>query len=158
GGQAQLWDTTTGEQLRAWSVREGLRGDPDFSMLGRWVLVSDSKGTSAHLWDVPTGQKRSVLAGHTGRIITAAASPQGNRVLTSEQSPKNTLRLWDAATGQQLAVLSGHSNEAQPILFSPDGSRIASASFDQTVRLWDGLTGAPIATLQGHAGRVHIIA
>jgi WD40 repeat protein len=154
----RVWDVATASELRSWEADTDLAGRVNFSATARQLLLGDVKDGSAHLWDLETGQKTAVLRGHEAPLIEVAFSPQGDRLLTSEGYPSNTMRLWNAADGRLIAVLRGHTNQAHTIAFSSDGTRIVSASFDQTIRLWEGRTGAHLATLQGHTGRVLSVA
>jgi hypothetical protein len=94
----------------------------------------------------------AVLKGHSGRVIVAAFSPDGRRIVAA--SDDNSARLWDAATGQQIPALQGHSGPVWSASFSPDGQRIVTASSDNSARLWDAATGKEIATLQGHTDSI----
>ncbi|MCZ8057043.1 MAG: AAA-like domain-containing protein [Microcystis sp. LE19-12.2C] len=86
-------------------------------------------------------QHQTLLA-HEGTVWTAAFSPDGQRIVTSD----GTARVWDAQTGSQLALLSG----VEAAAFSPDGQRIVTASADKTARVWSAKTGSEIALLSGH--------
>jgi hypothetical protein len=78
----------------------------------------------------------------TGGEVTAAFSPDGQRVVTV--CADKTAQLWDAQTGKALLE--------QPMelwycgtsaVFSPDGSRVLTASWN-SVRVWDAKTGKPL--------------
>ena len=94
----------------------------------------------------------AILSGHTERVLSAAYSPDGARIVTG--SADKTARIWDARTGIQLAVLSGQSDRVFAAAFSPDGNRIITGSLDRTARIWDARTGVQLAVLSGHANRV----
>ncbi|MDB9426529.1 AAA-like domain-containing protein, partial [Microcystis aeruginosa CS-564/01] len=94
-------------------------------------------------------QHQTLLA-HEGTVWTAAFSPDGQRIVTSD----GTARVWDAQTGSQLALLSGVNAAA----FSPDGQRIVTASDDETARVWDAQTGSQLALLSGHEAGVNTAA
>jgi hypothetical protein len=92
-----------------------------------------------------------VLAGHTGRLYTAAYSHDGSRIVTA--STDRTARIWDARAGTQLKVLSGGSDYFTSAAYSPDGKYIVTTSSpDRTVRIWNAETGLQVAALQGHRG------
>jgi dipeptidyl aminopeptidase/acylaminoacyl peptidase len=75
------------------------------------------------------------LTGHTKGVLSAAFSPDGERIVTA--SGDDTARLWDAETGKQIGELRGHTHNVTSAAFSPDGKRIVTASDDKTVRLWE---------------------
>ena len=96
-------------------------------------------------------------AGHDDRVVSAAFSPDGDRIVSA--SDDKTVRVWNAdGTGQPI-VLQGHEAVAlvrgdRPV--SPDGRRIVSSSNDATVRIWnaDG-TGKPIVLgVEGFAAKL----
>ncbi|KAG9098202.1 hypothetical protein FRC06_006650 [Ceratobasidium sp. 370] len=85
-----------------------------------------------------------------GRIISAAVSHDGRRVITSSEDHK--LHVWGTYTGTLLVgPFVGHTDAVWSVTFSPDDTRIASASFDHTIRVWDAYTGHPLgAPFEGH--------
>jgi hypothetical protein len=46
------------------------------------------------------------IASHQGRVLSAAFSPDGAKVVTASED--RSARLWEAASGKELAVLQGH--------------------------------------------------
>lgn len=93
-----------------------------------------------------------VITGHTDRVISAAFSPDGQRIVTA--SDDKTARIWDATTGREIRRLSGHTDSLNYAAYSPDGRRIVTASYDNTARIWDAMTGREELKLSGHASRV----
>jgi WD40 repeat protein len=94
----------------------------------------------------------AVLAGHGGRVVAVAYSPDGSRIVTA--SYDKTARIWDARSGRQIAVLSGHRDIVEAVAYSPDGTRILTASADKTARIWDARTYVVLAVLSGHLDRL----
>ena len=78
------------------------------------------------LWDVATGKEVRVLKGHTDRVVTAAFSPDGRRILTA--SWDRTARIWDAATGKELFALRDPHFSVASAAFSKAGARVILVS------------------------------
>jgi eukaryotic-like serine/threonine-protein kinase len=120
------------------------------------LLVGWSHDNPLHhfaLYDLATGDKRSVFAGHTEYIHGLVFSPDGRQVASASED--HTARLWDAATDGSQQVLRGHADNVNSVAYSPDGARVVTASADGTVRQWDAATGKPVAVpYRGHGNVV----
>jgi hypothetical protein len=84
------------------------------------------------------------LEGHTGSIVYAAFSPDGQWVVTA--SDDHTARVWNANNGRLLATLD-HADSVTSAAFSPDGQRVVTSSDDHTARVWNASNGHLLATL-----------
>jgi WD40 repeat protein len=123
----------------------------------------------------PTGHSGVVLEGHEHRVLSAAWSADGTRIVTA--SADRTARIWDTKTGVQLFVLDGQMGWMVSAAWSPDGSRIVTSSVSQnwpdtrgrvsaaeslvkdtSARIWDVNTGIPLVALEGHAEAVLSVA
>jgi WD40 repeat protein len=95
-----------------------------------------------------------VLRGHTARVISIAASPDGRYALSGDE--KGGLHLWDLVTGQSRFRLPGHKDEIPAVAFSPDGRYALSTGgfLDPAIRIWDVGNGRQIVRLEGHTGAV----
>ena len=60
------------------------------------TLASGSHDKTIRMWDMETGQLRTILKGHKNRVNSVAFSPDG-RTLASGSRDK-TIRLWDVET------------------------------------------------------------
>jgi WD40 repeat protein len=96
------------------------------------------------------------LAGHTGRVLCVAFSP--DNLLLASGSHDQTIKLWDVARGKECAMLQGHTGPVRAVAFSPDGQRLASGGDDQAVRIWEVDTGQERFICQRHTGPVRTVA
>jgi eukaryotic-like serine/threonine-protein kinase len=105
--------------------------------------------SSFTLYDLASGKKGAVFAGHKRYIRGLALSPDGK--LAASGSEDHTARLWDTATGTLLHELQGHNDKVWAVAFAPDGKRVVTGSADGTLRQWDTATGAPVGiAYRGH--------
>src|SRR5262245_58978484 len=94
--------------------------------------------------------------GHTGKIWSAAYSPDKSRLVTA--SADGTARVWDVRMGRIVHSLRGHKSPVWSVAFSPAGDRIMTASADGSVREWDSATAAAIRILRQPAGNSTVVA
>jgi WD40 repeat protein/serine/threonine protein kinase len=113
------------------------------------------RNAAAEVYDAATGARLLDLQG-TGRIDTAAYSPDGRLVLGYRRYPglPQGVTVWDAATGVQRYSVRGHVGDITAAVFSPDGRLVLTASTDGTARLWDAATGESLRVLYGHRNGV----
>jgi WD40 repeat protein/tRNA A-37 threonylcarbamoyl transferase component Bud32 len=133
-GHLREWDVATGAPRRAVRLSEpagGMRLSPDL----RYVVTAHP-GRSPVLCDTHTGRELARLDGHVNPRAFFF-SPAGDRLLSAEEYPSNTLRLWAVPSGRLLATLNGHENYINDARFSPDGKALVTGGYDRTVRVWD---------------------
>jgi WD40 repeat protein/tRNA A-37 threonylcarbamoyl transferase component Bud32 len=95
----------------------------------------------AQLWSAETGQALGGPLGQGGgTIISAAFSPDSNRLLTG--STDGTARLWAVPTGSPQGEPFRHRGPIRCVAFRPDGKAVLTCSTDGTARLWDVLNGS----------------
>ncbi|MBI5927671.1 MAG: protein kinase [Chloroflexi bacterium] len=99
---------------------------------------------------------RQKFAGHAGRVLATAISPDGRYLATGGDD--KTIILWDIESGNIVRRFQGHTNWVRSVAFSPDGRTILSGSEDNTLILWDVETGEQIRQFKGHTNTVFSVA
>jgi WD40 repeat protein len=125
-----VWDWRRAEALTTIpTFAESMAFDPSSTFLA----TADPAG-SASIWEVPSGQLRTTLEGHSAGVSDVVFSPDGARVATG--SHDGTVRLWDPTTGVSRLTLGADQGPVWTVRFSPDGSRLASTHSGDLVRVW----------------------
>lgn len=135
----RLWDPGSGRQLRKFEGADIFQGVAFANQTKRLLLVASSHDTNACVWELPSGDLRFTLSGHTKLLHSVACSADGRLAATA--GADRATRLWDLNTGKTIRRIPGHSDEVWRIVFSPDDVYLASASLDKTARIWDIGTG-----------------
>lgn len=105
-----------------------------------WRLVTGSTDDTAKLWDVMTGESRSLRLDattssntHTANVTCVAFNADGSRVLTG--SADRSARVWNGHDGRSLGVIQ-HGSLVTHVAFAHAGPRIVTAGMDGLVRVW----------------------
>ncbi|KAI9572280.1 cell division control protein 4 [Boletus coccyginus] len=114
------------------------------------TVVSGSYDCAVRVWDIVTGECKSVLVGHTQKVYSIALDP--NRHIACSGSLDGTVRIWNVRNGQCQHTLTGHTSLVGLLGLSP--SFLVSAAADSTLRIWDPDTGELRHTLAAHAGAI----
>lgn len=135
------WHLPEGAQAR---IGKGTVSQMLYSPDGNILAVVSAIGI--WLYDAHSGEKQSLLTGHTSIINSIAFSPDG-KILASGMW-RGPIYLWDTVTGKQKKILKGHTRSVTNLSFCADAQMLASASVDGTVLLWDltSLTNATDST------------
>ncbi|MDZ4746193.1 MAG: choice-of-anchor D domain-containing protein [bacterium] len=117
---------------------------------GTALLVASNNGVACIWRKWGFGDQPVSLIGHTGNVMDATWSPDGNKVATA--SADGTVKIWDGKFGQLLQSWD-HASPVQNIGWSSRGVWIATSSND-TAMVWNALTGKLIEKLVGHRGLI----
>ncbi|MCP4250246.1 MAG: WD40 repeat domain-containing protein, partial [bacterium] len=142
GGKLNVWDAQTRASLR--ELREAAAGQLghnglDWSVLGA-IAAGRSRGGVLEVWDATQGSRRFEVSSATGRLISAAWSPDGRRLAAGTLQGE---LFQVTADGQREASRpKAHVSFLYCLAWSPDGRLIASGARDNAIRIWqaDGLT------------------
>ncbi|MGH6736643.1 MAG: PQQ-binding-like beta-propeller repeat protein [Methyloceanibacter sp.] len=158
--KSSIWDSASGKLVVALQD-DRLMDFARFSPDGQRVLTIfyDHKPV---LWDAVTGERlleldyAGEISGYAGKILDAAFSPDGTRILTVTPSDST---IWDAATGEQLRSVQGGDPSRYEDLnagnFNHAGTQVAMGGIGGTGRVWDAATGKMLHLLEP-PGRVSI--
>ena len=106
-----------------------------FSLDGTRV-VTTYFDRSVRVWGLDGTSQSVIQTGYGGSIHSAALSPDGTRIVTTENQSK-TAEVWWLDGEEEPVVLAGHTNAVNSAVFSPDGTRIVTASILYgTTRVW----------------------
>ncbi len=131
---------------------------PDGTRLA--TVTNSSSGArfgSARVWDVATGKLTLGPLSHgdgpLGRVLVAAFSPDGRRLVTGGTAEARLWNLAKATPPDNTVPLHGM---AQAVAFSPDGRWFATLSAG-AARVWDSHTLKPRTPLLRQAGAVTLM-
>ena len=134
-GTIRLWDTSSGEQIRALKVETGSVRTLTYSLDGSFFVCGDN-GKCITLWGVTAGTVGLTM--QTGGATRVKFSPSGTVIASGSFNKKVTL--WDRATGMSIRDMVCEAF-VLAIDFSPDGRHILSGDRAANVIVWDVETG-----------------
>ena len=153
GGEARVWDATSGTLLKTLGPTEGavraLLPLPD----GRFLVVASEK-SPLRVWDLVSGQAVRTWPRHPG-FSTCLALVPGGRLVVSGSSDR-VVRLWEATSDRCVLEMSGHEDAVTTV--AAGRTHVVSGARDGSVRVWAMADGRCLAILRGHEGRVGAVA
>jgi WD40 repeat protein len=156
----QVFDATTGQEVRTLRDHNFAIHGLAFSPRDRQLLASADGDSKVGLWDVQKGQELRVLKPHhAARGACVAFSPDGK--LLASGSWDRTIKVWDTDKWDLVLDQPNPTGAVQSVAFSPEGrpqvQRLAWGGTDGLVKVWDEAT-REVHTLRGHTGWVQSVA
>ncbi|KAF2489935.1 WD40 repeat-like protein [Lophium mytilinum] len=110
------------------------------------LLVSATRGGTAQIWDLNSGQCIQTLTGHVDYFSKVELN--ANRSLLATGQAKGEIRIWDLKSGACIATCRDHTWVVTQFSTDPDDTGLlVSASADGWIRTWEWSTGAPVRAL-----------
>ena len=149
----RLWNRTNAQQVNMFPGHGAGTEAVSFSPDGTSILTTFGAPVfSAQLWNVATGLIQREYFGHTGWLLDAVFSPNGQRIATGAQD--GTARLWDTATGAQIRSFPSPGTWVRAVAVSSNGTLLASGSSDGVARLWNTANAQLLHSFDLNAGSV----
>ncbi len=172
GGGVRLWETASGELVRALKAPPGEKAaESDRAVLcfgpeDRW-LAAASGGGRVRVWNTGDGRLlHSFNSFHT--IVTPTATVRDSETLALSADGKTfasggldrKVRLWET-TGKELKSLFS-TNPVNSLAFRPDGRVLVAAhglpNGMNSLTFWDPSAGRELLTVAGHPARITSLA
>ncbi|MBI3469007.1 MAG: serine/threonine protein kinase, partial [Planctomycetes bacterium] len=147
----QMWDLFSHELLARLSLNGNSASAVAFSGDGQTLVASG--GSELLLFDVNSGQTRSVLTAHSDFLNCIAVSHDGMTIVAAGNDRR--VLHWNLKSRSAApAEVGRHRTYVHCLAIAPDGERLLSGSEDGVVMLWDLQTGQLQQSLRRHTGAV----
>jgi WD40 repeat protein/transcriptional regulator with XRE-family HTH domain len=147
--EVKLWDANSGTLLRTLLGVDEPGGYVAISPDG--TVVAGSYTTQVVLWDIPSGDIRTILSGGSQEDVVGynvgvgqiSFSPDGKFLATANMDGVSTI--WDIDTSSKvLSLISAETLPPKAIDYSPDGKLLANGGDVGIVRVWDAKEGTEL--------------
>jgi len=146
---AQVWDV--GALPPAWPRPMRHRRSVRACVVTGPSLVSASRDATLQVWDLPSGQRRHQLGGHTGAVQDLAVSADQSRL--ASVSTDGQIRTWDIAQGRLLQQIDDPRGPLACCAFW-GRDRLWVGAIDGSVCAWSLPEGTPDRQWAAHSDRV----
>ncbi len=141
-------------QPEVYEAHKGAVLDLDF-ISGKDILISVGSDKSIMLWNILTGEKRTIVT-HATRIRTICISKDGNYVFGGTDDGK--LLRWAISNGEVKEIFDNKQQAINAVCLNSSGSRIAFGDISGNIIILEAATSRKITQVKGHSARIQDIA
>jgi len=126
-GVVKVWDTTTNKEVATIPPSSAWAINPD----SRTMATAAGEDGQLRVWDAATGQLKTPLEGHTGRIDTLSYAPDGQLLASAGQDGR--VIVWEPSARKRKMREWQLPGQILRVVFAPDGRHIAAVNGNGTV-------------------------
>jgi WD40 repeat protein len=133
----KIWNVATRTVVKTFEGYRDYANSAAWSADGKVVALGEGaadRPSFAETWDVQSGKKLQVFAGHTADVEAVAFHP--NRKWLISAAEDGLVKIWDQASGRELLSLAGFDN-GQYVTYTPSGCYTGSANAARYVQFVD---------------------
>jgi WD40 repeat protein len=137
-----LWPIQGDGKIQPWLVTSKARRIRDLAFThGSTRVITASEHRELEVWDVSSGDRKSLLEGHTDWVNAVVVSAGENLAVSA--SDDGTLKIWRlGAVDRPASGLSRHNGLVRDIACHPNERYVYSAGNDQKLFKWDSDDGS----------------
>lgn len=164
GGGARIWSVESGDLVNAWKIHGGRSVREVIFTPDSKALVTGGNDGRVNVTNIESGKTRFSFGGQTAFINSLAVSPDGRRVVFSDErgtilhrglgETEGSFEWGEATGGHKEGLNSGVSDLA----YSSDGQYLISVGYDQAVLLWNTTTNKLERRFKSHSQPVRAVA
>ncbi len=158
-GIVKMWESSTGDFVHSYRVRDKVVSDLVFSPDGSKILAGYERSGKAYLWDTWSEKLIRTFQSNSGMKKAVAFMPDGeNMLLTASDYSVSLIGIDEKQTLEDFidggTEYTGHKREIFDLDISADGKMLVSGSNDGTAKVWDLATGREIQSIGKEFQRV----
>jgi len=150
-GTVAWWDIRSRKRLAQFERHfAGNEGYLAFSPVGPLLAGSANDGSTT-IWDSATGGIVTTMRANFRAVWGVAFSPDGQRLLSGGEDPKDVVRLLDLGSLRHVATLAGPPDRSDQFWFlemTADGNTLAAVGANGTALLWRAPSWEEIAAAE----------